>query len=233
MKQYKNLLQVSLMATFLMTSMATSATNRDNTITYDDGSLERSMDLRSETANFHDRKMFASMAHTRATAALSQATYVYTQHLRLYRQNVKTEMDMLETEIDMLNASVAHSITEMAMISEGTRYDIGKLKASWRDGSESRDLKKLATMYLLIRQRYVEHSEFLVSEYTKLLKARERVLVIKQGLAGKKIISEEELNDARVEKDHALTDLSLSADQLSFAREALADAQKDAQNLNR
>lgn len=233
MKQYKNLLQLGLIATFLMTSMATSATNRDNSMNSDDGGLERSMDLQSETANFHDRKMFASMAHTRATAALSQATYVYTQHLRLYRQNVKTEMDMLETEIAMLNSSAAHSITEMAMISEGTRYDIGKLKASWRDGSAGRDLKKLATMYLSIRQRYVEHSEFLVSEYTKLLKARERVLVIKQALAAKKIISEEELNDSNVQREHAVTDLTLATEQLTFAREALADAQKDLERQSR
>jgi len=234
MSQFSRLIQLSLLTTIIAASVATSATVKDSASFQDDFSVdERAMDGRSEYANFHDRKMFATVAHAKATATLSHATYVYTMHLRLYQQNTKSEMDLLESEIAMLSASVAHSYTESVMNSEGLRYEAGKLKASWANGSARRDLKQLASLYVTIRQKYLEHSEFLVSEFTKLLKAKERVYAIKTDLEKRKVISAEELNQARVERDQTKTEIEVVSTQLEFAKQALSEAQKDFDSLSR
>lgn len=234
MSQLTRLLQLTLLTTVIATSVATSATVRESPSTREDlTSDERMMDGRSEMTSFHDRKMFATVAHAKATAILSHTTYVYTLHLKLYQQNSKSEMDLLETEIAMLSASVAHSYTESGMNSEGLRYEAGKLKASWANGSSQRDLKQLASIYVTIRQKYLEHSEFLLSEFTKLLKAKEQVFVMKTDLERRKVISSEELNQARVERDQSKTEIEIVSTQLEFARQALADAQKDLDSLGR
>lgn len=228
MSQVTRLLQLTLLTTVIAASVATSATVRESPWTREDLALdERSMDGKSEMSNSHDRKMFATVAHAKATAILSHATYVYTLHLRLYQQGTKSEMDVLESEIAMLSASVAHSYTESGMNSDGLRYEAGKLKASWANGSSTRDLKKLAGIYVTIRQKYLEHTEFLLSEFTKLAKAKERVFVIKTDLERRKVISAEELNQARVERDQTKSEIEVVSAQLEFARQALADAQKD------
>lgn len=230
----KNFTHLTILTTIVAASVATSATVRDGNSSRNElMSEDKAMDVRSEGANFHDRKMFASVAHAKATATLSHATYVYTMHLKLYQQRVKTEMDLLETEIAMLTASVAHSYTESAMNGEGLRYEVSKLKSSWSDGSSQRDLKQLASLYLAIRQKYLEHSEFLISEFTKLLKARERVLAMKTDLETSKVISKEELNLARVERDQTQNELTIASTQLEFARQALDAAQKDYDSAGR
>ena len=235
MSQFTRLIQLTLLTTVIAASVGTSATVRESSALREDLLItdEKDMDRRSETSNFHDRKMFASVAHARATATLSHATYVYTMHLKLYQQNSKSEMDLLETEIAMLTASVAHSYTESAMNNEGLRYEVGLLKASWASGSSQRDLKQLAALYLTIRQKYLEHSEVLLSEFTKLLKARERVLAIKTDLEISKVISKEELNQARVERDQTQSELTIASTQLEFAKQALAEAKKDYDSIGR
>lgn len=234
MSRLKYFIQLSTLTTVIAASVATSATVRDSNSHRDEFmSLDKAMDTRSEGASFHDRKMFASVAHAKATASLSQATYVYTMHLKLYQQRTKSEMDLLETEIAMLTASIAHSYTESAMNSEGLRYEVTELKSSWNDGSSQRDLKQLASLYLAIRQKYLEHSEFLISEFTKLLKARERVLEIKTDLETRKVISKEELNLAHIERDQTQNELNIASTQLEFAKRSLAAAQKDYDSVAR
>jgi hypothetical protein len=99
--------------------------------------------------------------------------------------------------------------------------------------SFQRDLEQLASIYVTIRQKYLEHSEFLLSEFTKLLKARERVFVMKTDLERRKVISSEELNQARVERDQSKNEIEVVSTQLEFARQALADAQKDLDAISR
>jgi multidrug resistance efflux pump len=234
MSQISRFFQLSILTSIIAASMATSAPVGQTSSLQDElASTEKAMDGRSEYANFHDRKMFAAVAHAKATAALSHATYVYTMHLRLYQQNTKSEMDVLETEIAMLSASIAHSYTESGMNSEGLRYEAGQLKASWANGSARRDLKQLARLYVTIRQKYLEHSEFLLSEFTKMLKARERVYVVKTELEKRKVISAEELNQARVERDQTKAEIEVVSTQLEFAKQALSDAQKDLDSTSR
>jgi hypothetical protein len=224
---------LSVTATLLATTVATSATVREPARLLDDGDAARELDGRSETAQSHDSKMLATMAHARATATLNHATYVYTQHMRLYRANAKPEMDVVEAEIAMLIASTNHSLTEYGMKSEALRHEAGKLKTSWSNGSAPRDLKKLAGIYVEVRQRYLEHAEFVNSEYSKLLKARERVYAIKYDLTKRKVISEEELNEARVQRDQSNTEITVAAEQLVYAKQALLDAQKDLEAVSR
>lgn len=233
MSHARSLIILAAVTTLLATSVATSATVRESAFLLNDGDPVRELDGRSETAQSHDRKMLASIAHSRTTATLNQATYVYTQHMRLYRANMKSEMEVLEAEISMLVASTNHSVTEYGMKAETLRHEAGKLKSSWADGNSPKDLKKLASIYVDVRQRYLEHAEFVNSEYSKLLKARERIYAIKFELTKKKIISEEELNEAHVQRDEASTDLNLAAQQLVFAKKALIDAQKDLESVSR
>lgn len=233
MGHMRSIVLLGVATTLLATSVATSATVREPARLIDDGDPARELDGRSETAQSHDRKMLASIAHSRTTATLNHATYVYTQHMRLYRANMKSEMDVLEAEIAMLVASTNHSVTEYGMKAETLRHEAGKLKSSWADGSSPKDLKKLASIYVDVRQRYLEHAEFVNSEYSKLLKARERVYAIKYDLAKKKIISEEELNEAHVQRDEASRNLNLAAEQMVFAKQALLDAQKDLEAVSR
>lgn len=233
MNQKRSLLMLGVVTTLLATSVATSATLRESALLLNDGDPVRELDGRSETAQSHDRKMLATMAHARATANLNQATYVYTHHMRLYRSNAKPEIDVLEAEIAMLIASINHSLTEYGIRAEMLRHEAGKLKTSWSSGNSPRDLKRLAGLYVEIRQRYLEHAEFVNSEYSKLLKARERVYAIKYELTRKKIISEEELNEARVQRDQSSTEIAVAAEQLAFAKQALLDAQKDLEAVSR
>ena len=233
MSHRRSLIILGVVTTLLAASVATSATVREPALLLEDGDPVRELDGRSETAQSHDRKMLATMAHARATATLNHATYVYTQHLRLYRSNAKPEMDVLQAEIAMLIASSNNSLTEYGMKSETLRHEAGKLKTSWANGSSPKDLKKLASIYVDIRQRYLEHAEFVNSEYSKLLKARERVYAIKYDLTKRKIISEEELNEARVQRDQSNTEIAVAAEQLVFAKQALLDAQKDLDGVGR
>jgi hypothetical protein len=229
----RSLVIVGALTTLLATSVATSATVREPARLLNDGDTMREFDGRSDTAQSHDRKMLATIAHARATATLNHATYVYTQHMRLYSSNIKSEMDVLEAEIAMLIASSNHSLTEYGMKSEALRHEAGKLKSSWADGSSPKDLKKLAKIYVDIRQHYLEHAEFVNSEYSKIQKARNRVYVIKFELAKKKIISEEELNEARVQRDQSNAEIAIAAEQMVFAKQALLDAQKDLEGVRR
>lgn len=233
MSHRRSLIILGVVTTLLAASVATSATVREPALLLEDGDPVRELDGRSETAQSHDRKMLATMAHARATATLNHATYVYTQHMRLYRANAKPEMDVVEAEIAMLIASTNHSLTEYGMKSEALRHEAGKLKTSWSNGSSPRDLKKLAGIYVEVRQHYLEHAEFVNSEYSKLLKARERVYAIKSELTKRKIISEEELNEARVQRDQSNTEITVAAEQLVYAKQALLDAQKDLESAGR
>jgi len=233
MSHKRSIIMLAVVTTLLATSVATSATVRDSALLLNEGDPVRELDGRSETAQSHDRMMLATIAHARATATLNHATYVYTQHMRLYRSNIKSEMDVLEAEIAMLVASTNHSLTEYGMKSESLRHEAGRLKSSWAEGSSPKDLKKLARIYVDIRQRYLEHAEFVNSEYSKLLKARDRVYAIKYDLTKKKIISEEELNEARVQRDQSNTEITIAAQQMVFAKQALLDAQKDLEAVSR
>jgi hypothetical protein len=233
MSRKRSIIMLAVVTTLLATSVATSATVRESALLLNDSDPVRELDGRSETAQSHDRKMLATIAHARATATLNHATYVYTQHMRLYRSNAKPEIDVLQAEIAMLIASSNHSLTEYGMKSETLRHEAGKLKTSWADGSSPKDLKKLAKIYVDIRQHYLEHAEFVNSEYSKLLKARERVYTIKYDLTKRKIISEEELNEARVQRDQSNTEIVIAAEQMVFAKQALTDAQKDLESVSR
>jgi protein-arginine kinase activator protein McsA len=226
--------KLSLITTLLVSSVATSQTDIELMEARMRALVdEKAMDSLADTATLHDRKQFAAVAHAKATAHLSQATYVYTMHLRLNRQNATSEMDLLESETEMLSASVAHSYTEYAMKHEGLKYDAGQLKAKWASGTIPKDLKQLANLYVQIRQHYLEHSEFLMAEFTKLLNSRERIVAIKTDLEKRRVISDEELNQAIVVRDQTISEIEIAKTQLTFARQALLDAQKDLESIGR
>ncbi len=56
---------------------------------------------------------------------------------------------------------------------------------------------------------------------------------MKTDLERRKVISGEELNQARVERDQSKTEIEVVSTQLEFARQALADAQKDLDAISR
>jgi ribosomal protein L16/L10AE len=66
-----------------------------------------------------------------------------------------------------------------------------------------------------------------------MLKARERVYVVKTELEKRKVISAEELNQARVERDQTKAEIEVVSTQLEFAKQALSDAQKDLESASR
>jgi multidrug resistance efflux pump len=66
-----------------------------------------------------------------------------------------------------------------------------------------------------------------------MFKARERVYVVKTELEKRKVISAEELNQARVERDQTKAEIEVVSTQLEFAKQALSDAQKDLDSTSR
>ncbi len=186
---------------------------------------------RDDSIDARNRLVGAQMAREKTKASLAQAKFVYDMYLRLGERNTASRWEIYEKLVDLVNSQLANRVAEHMVTVAGLDEQIGELRRTWRQGSSPVNLAQLARLMVEKRESSLTVAEGVSADYRQLSDARKAMYEIQEELARRRSISEEDRHLAMVQKNQASAEAIISASELEIAKEHLAEARRDLEDV--
>ena len=186
---------------------------------------------RDDSIDAHNRRVGAEMAREKTKTSMAQAKLVYDMHLRLGDSNTASRRELYKKLVDLLNAQLVNRVAEHLVTVAGVDEQIGALRRTWREGSAPVNVVQLAKLLVEKRESALIVAEGALADYRQLSDARKAMYVVQEELARRRIVSEEERHLAMVLVNQASAEATISASELEIAKEHLAEAKRDLEDV--